>query len=188
MWVHVAGLGIVCIYCSLVGMEKQGLIQFYDMMKIKWMSTSTCMHTSEKAVCMWTIHTFMSCIPQTTCWEYLVAFYLPEIAHYWNCYIFCLLLLGTHNINLWFNGDLVHGSPFSVESYDANAINVSEIRDGMIGKPTEFTGEYIITVNCIHCIYLNMCPGHITYEGGSGGTSCWEQTHVIWLTDWSSMA
>lgn len=65
--------------------------------------------------------------------------------------------IGDHAIDVKIGGNSIPGCPFLVKVYDAKRVKVTDIKDGIIGKPIYFTSEYCRAVllisgllNCKH--------------------------------------
>lgn len=47
--------------------------------------------------------------------------------------------VGDHSVEVKLPGGHVEGSPFLVKAYDANRVTVTDINDGVVGKPVSFS-------------------------------------------------
>ncbi len=53
-----------------------------------------------------------------------------------------VLCSGNHLVEVMYEGMAVGSGPYTVKAYDPTAIRVSNIANGMVGKPVEFESKY----------------------------------------------
>jgi len=51
---------------------------------------------------------------------------------------------GTFTIEVFCEGSPVNGSPFNCKAFDSSAIVVGSVPSGMVGKPVEFKGKFVL--------------------------------------------
>lgn len=47
--------------------------------------------------------------------------------------------VGDHSVEVRLQSDHIEGSPFLIKAYDANRVTVTDITDGIVGKPVSFS-------------------------------------------------
>lgn len=61
---------------------------------------------------------------------------------------FQYLILGDHSVEVKLSGSHVEGSPFLVKAYNADKVKVTDINNGVVGKPVFFSSQYKYQLVC----------------------------------------